>query len=656
MFVIVGLLLLLGVIIATTVFSDFLSFRPPEEQVTSELDTELQPLAFSVRECQEQLLSAAAHQVLRGGGYLQENAAHLNTILAPSNNAVQLQRTIPYWRYVDRGTEATQKPPLQGPQSLSVATQIASYVDQRLTDCVDWSNYPQYEITSNQPRSSVTFSNDETRINTFWAVTVETHLGVKEYQGFQAEVDAPVQRLYRLAEEVVDITRSSKLIENRVLDWLSIYAGLSNLPPIAGTTELTRSFQVYSIASAREEFDLVLARALNYIQLHTTADTTLIFYEDESLNILQINSIIPQTQYTTPDTSFRAYNPTTDHPSTQTHFLINGQRGVAMPQITRFGGGLIGSVLPPLVDNRYSYQATFPAVYEFTHNGYTMQVAYQANIDNNQPSTAQTSTTNEDTGLCEDLGGAQLHLTVTPSIPASATYTCGGITCGLGEVIDGELQTTLPTCASGELEVFALNRFAEQKTISSSSDETIPLTVELFAPRPVEVSVQARRLTVVPVIEGTNFELVPTLSPALTDYDVDIFFLRQGMPFAAGMNTAQGDTTVQLIPGTYDVYAMHISDEKHVIEEETRREGRVWGGIISRGETITLEEIELEATPLAYLELKGDQGVRITPTTNQLNLTVPRITYDQLNKHEDLELLGILTDFGVNMPDAWTTS
>ena len=660
MFIIIGLLLLLGVIISVTVFSDFLTYTPPEEQVASELETELQPLVAAVRSCQEQILEEAADELLRGGGYIDAQQAGLQATPPPTNNAVQLhaQATIPYWRYARAGVERTKKPPLSGPQPTSISSQLANYVDERLPDCVPWSDYSQYDIQVGTPTSLVTYSNEETRINTDWPVRVQTTLAVKEYDGFQAAVDAPVQRLYRLAEELTEATRSTKLIENRLLDWISIYGGLNNLPPIDGTMELTRNFEVYSVAQAREELDLVIARALSYIQLHGSKDSTLLFHEDESFNVLQINSLIPETTHTTTQTSFRAYNPSTTHTSTQTRLLINNNPAIAIPTLTRFNSpgpsSIIMSVLPPLVDNRFLYETTFPVIYELTHNGYTLQVAYQANIKNNQAATLTESTDLESTSICESPGGSPLSLEVNTNEPTTVTYTCGTTTCPVGTATDGSLQATLPACATGELQVYAENKYSQTHTLASSSDEPINLRATLYEPREIDVTYYTRRIALLPVdLDDDGFVYEPQLSEEEHLSDATIYLLRRGMPYVAVLE--EGDTSAQLIPGEYDVLAIKLADEQLVIDEDVREEGSMLFGLIG-GETVVLEEIVLDEAPLNFLQITDEQpGLQITPGTTSVDLIGARIVHSDIQEHEDLELLGHLTDIGADMPEAWRT-
>lgn len=641
-FVIVGLLLLLGVIISVTVFADFLSYRPDPTQVTSELETELQPLVFSVNECQELLLEEASHKILRGGGYLDATSAGLQATINPASNSVQLNEDtiIPYWRYSRAGQELTNKPALNGPQQTSIATQLASYVDERLVDCAQLESYSQYDITARSPRSIVTFSNDQTRIDTTWSVTVETAIGVKEYDGFEAEVDAPVQRLYRLAEQLTDITQSTRLVENRVLDWLAIYEGLNNLPPISGSVELSRNFNVYPIRDAREELDLVTARALTHITLQGSENFRLRAWEDEGLNQIAVNSIIPRTTYTHSDTRFEAYNPTTNHPSTQTYLRINGNRAVAMPEVNRIGGGIIGAVLPPLVDNTFNYDVIFPVIYELSHNEYTLQVAYQAAIADNQPAETQDLTDFEEVNFCDDRGGERINIRTNPAgIQATATFSCGQITCGLGETHDGRLQAELPACASGELNLYTDERYSDTITISSGTDASeqgpIDVEVDLYEPRSIQVNLQASIVRQV----GEDYQLNDATSGA----EATTFFIRQDAPFLGQLETGNGE--VDLIPGTYEVIAISLYEGERVIEAETRN---------IEGETVHLPEVDLSGMPLVYLEL---QEVVITPNTREVTLRAPRVDITDLHVVEDLDIFAALTDYGSTMgTDGWSTS
>lgn len=619
-FIIIGLLILLGAIIGYAVFKDVLEYKPPEEQVLSEVETELKPLAFAIQECQERLLEEGTRRALTHGGYIDPETSGLASVPGPGGSAAALGSTkVAYWHYLDDATAQTRKPALtDGPQS--IAGQLAQYVDERIDTCVSWDEFNQYEIERQAPQSTVGFGREQTQITTHWPLTVQTQLGTKEYEQFRAEIPAPVAHLYRVHEQTTEQLRTNTIPEENLMRWTTLYAhGDGALPPLYEGTGFG-NIGVWPLQAASEELRDVATRASNNLQLYGSQDALIQLHENEALNNLALDALLlidePVSQ-----TQFSALTPSGEQP----HLRVNDNPAVAISRVIEIP--VVQWITGNLIDNQFVYDITTPIVLRAEKDGYVMHSAYEINIQDNQPAEYTRQEQEASESYCQQSNGAQITIRAQPREEASALYTCGENACALGTLRDGELTTTLPACADGELELLHDERYSERTSVTSSADQELDVTLQLHEPQAVKVEVMGYYI-------GNNGEEPRLLKNNPVSVPADVLFQRHGQPYVARTND---ESVAQLVPGTYDVLITNIKEypagDPLVIPEETIEAG---------GQSVTLNATNLTSLPLVYADYNADKELELTHVPARLRIYAPALREAQITNYESLQLLGAL--------------
>lgn len=614
-FIILGLIILLGSIIAYVAFKDSLVFRPDTEQISSELETQLRPFETSVRECQERLTDEALIKILIGGGYIDN--PELFSAPNAAGNAIDLQGLlIPYWHHIRNGQVQYDQPPLD-----VIRSQIATYVDERIQDCVPWDIYPDFIIEENSnPTSTVSSNNNEVRTVTQWEISVEAPAGVKYYPRFEAHIQAPLNRLYNAASEILRQTRNNHVPELTLLKYIDLYSAAdSSIPPIQGTTEIGGAPNIYDLQHAREELLDVASLSAQTLQLWGSQNARIALGEIEAINDIRLEAIIRIDEPTT-EMIYQAYNQEQD-----LHWRVNNNPAFAMSELSRIHG--LDWILPGahIQDNTFLHDISLPMVMTLEQDGYLLQFGYEINIRNNQPQTSGEESVAESSRLCTDSTGAQATIRSDIS-DAAVIMSCSEITCPLGELVNGELQTTLPVCAQATVELVTTEGFSSPAQITSVAGQNLELDIAVLQPQQANIDIQGQYLREVDgQIELSNPESIPA----------DAIFIRQGeQPYVARSNE-RGEIT--LVPGTYEVIVMYIKQypegQPFVIEEDT---------IEADGEEIVLERIELQSLPIAFADFSGDNTFTLTRVPEQITITIPALREDNIKTHQDLTLIGEL--------------
>ncbi len=639
LFIILGLVLLLTVVLSVALFTDFIDFRPPGDQVITHIPTELQPLLMLVEQCQAGIAEEALSTLLSQGGYLNPELQGIFSGYPPTGTGLPLddENVIAYWHYIRNGELQSSQPPLYGTSARSVSQQVAIYIDQRLDDCVAWDVLPSYEITAQQPVSRLEFRQGQTDVITRWDIQAQTTTGTVRFDSFTATIDAPVELMFNAADELITEFQEYRVPELRTLDWLALYAtGTNDLPPLAGGLQNTFRINVYPLGPAQNDLSDVLHYQAESLQVIDSRDWQIFQVEDsEAINDLYLQGLLT-LDAPVEDMKIRF--------STSQDFglrlLVDGNPGVAVPTITKPPGPLAW-MMPPIVDYTFSYDITYPLLVTLEQNGYILNFGYEVNIRNNLPMGFSEQHPEEEGSYCSLAGGVELELLVAPADqPASATYTCGGITCALGEVIDGRLETTLPTCAQGTLNVYAEDLYADVVSLSSQADDA-PITqnVQLFEEREVTVRVEEREVR--RSIEG-DFELSD--NSLLTA--ADVILIRQGSPYVV---IPDESGKALMVPGTYDVFVIKIleypEDAPFIIPAERRCEDAGFiGNLITSSDDrcADIPQINFSALPVVYLELSGNNGLFVPQVPETLVLRAAGFNPANMLVVEDTEYIGAL--------------
>lgn len=596
MFMILGLIILLGGLITYAAFTETLIFKPPEEQITTELDTQLRPFENVVRECQERILEEGARILLSRGGYINNPA--LISVIPPHGNAVELTEglLIPYWHYIEDGLYKTQRPQLQSNNALSINTQLEEYVDERIAACVPWDNFVEYDIDYSQPTSKITFTSLDTTIQTDWSVRVQANAGTKSYQHFTATVNAPIKHLYDVVEEQIRYLRAASLPERNTLELLSVYAaGNTDIPPISGRMEFTRGFRIWQLDAAKPHLQQVTSLANSFIQVEGSRDAEILISSEPFIENLQLDSLLV-SEHNLEETRVTFYTPPTG-----LYYAVDGNPAVAVPTIMP-RPPVIGFLVPMMIDFAFQQDITYPLLIAASKDGYELQAAYQVNIRNNEAQRASTEQAVYSENPCIDAGGSNVDVRIQTQTgaslqePATILYTCQTLTCVVGETRSAT-TTQLPACALGTLEAVTTEGFSDPITYTSQAGQESDIILTVYEEREVTLRAEARNIVKQLVYEqgmpvGFEFVLSETISPV----QADIILIRQNSNYVVAGRTGE---TISIVPGTYDILLIEVTD----FEPPYIIPGKEFSTGLFSSETIPA--MPIPTLPTAYLEQKG---------------------------------------------------
>lgn len=637
MFIIVGLVILLLAIIGYVAFETDLIFKPPEAQVTSELETQLRPFTNVVAECQERILSEGAQILLKNGGYI-DNPALVATLL-PQGNAVELPggNTIPYWHYFESNQQQSMRPDLYGTNSQSVSQQLATYVDERLEACIPWQNFPEYDFEYSEYQSSLEFTDHQTTIVTAWDVDVQTPAGQRSYEEFQATIDAPILHLYDVVSEQINTFVQTSTPENNLINLLSFYAtGASDLPPLYGTIGFMPDYKIWNLQEGRVELAEIISRSNNFMQVYGSSEPRLIASDQDVMNELQFDGL-QLSSYDVTQTQIDFYTP-----FEQLYYQVDKNPAVAIPEYQpRLP--LIGAFVPPMADTNFAHDITYPLIISAKKGDYELVAAYEANIRQTEPVYFSDDIGSvEQENLCTQPGGSQATIRVSRfdqaplEQPVQILMDCQAVTCPLGETTT-QIQTQLPTCSFAGISAFDSELVSQTVPVDSQAGGSEEIELILYEPQ--ETTLQIRAREIVPTGEN-QYSAAPTSSPS----PAEAIFIRKESPYVA--QGVSGDT-IELVPGTYDILVIRMLDFEpaFTIPQEEVCEG---------DECTIIEEITFESLPVVYRKYEDVEIQTVQDETTLIAKSLATQTIDgvekpyQLVSYRELGLIGALFDVEID--------
>ncbi len=634
LFIIIGLVLVIGTFITVAVYQNWLVFRPPSQQTSSNPDTQIKPVLSMIEQCQEHILSQGVRELLAHGGYIDPATHGIIALPPPAGNGFALTSTdtVAYWRFIQGGQEATKEPLLYDIGPDAVANQLAAYVDAHLDSCVDFKTLSGYDIVAGNHTSQVTFTADATTVTTTWPLTINLTSAVAHRDAFQATIQAPVQSLFNTADETVQGLRDIKVPEGRMLAWLAIYATPgTTLPPMDGGLQTTWDFAPYTLSKGRPALEDVEQRMAQSLQVIGSKDWQFVqTTNSETVNQLYLNSLLAIPDQA-PNTTVRF----SADPAVPQYWAVNGNPVVAVPKVSQ-PPSAISWLVPPIVDESFRYDLQFPLIIRLQKDGYTLTLGYQVNIKDNHALEAGQLVRSNQQDYCTGAGGRDVRIHVTPeSTEATVSYTCGSETCPLGTTDHGLLLTTLPSCASGTIEASANGLFGDEAVVAS--DPTLPaakIEMQLQQPRPVTIQVETRAVQQLP--NGT-YTLATNAIPSV---DGHVILSRHGTPYTVQANS--GDT-ISLVPGTYDVYVVGIDNYSNETPFQIPAQHKCVkvAGVITI-KCYDIPEVNMTAIPVLYADYSGQRAVTITSVPDTLDVIAAGMDPAKLQTVDDLGYMGAL--------------
>jgi hypothetical protein len=503
-FIIIGIVVLFAAGIVLLLSSQLSQEKPELAPTLDTIPSQAQPYRDYVEDCVQDLVKQATHKLSYQGGYI--NTEPFARLSMDPNNPTALTAVgvpIPYWYYTDRNQqEAFQIPPLTGTNQLSISSQISSFVNDNLDDCLgDFESFQRTGVVVEQERSvprTETYINDQgvTSIVTYpMRITSEGSENEFRIEKYRADYDTPLKKLYELAEDVIIYEAATSFLEKTAMNGISQRASEDpdeGIPPMYSFVEFEECVpKFWSIDQARSVVEEVIGMHIPFLRIENTKfdevtiqgnyEPKLREYMQDAFNDFKI-SATGDNEYPEVEVDFQSTF------GLDTFSINDMQHGVV--KVERLEGPIpkIGTVpgIPALCMNDYSFYYTMksPVLMTLTdtskeENNLIFNVPIQlAIIDNNERTPYEANNSwlepireyndeNADIAnidVCSDdfkTGETKTfraidRFTGEPIPFASVEYQCGlmGEMCSVGATNKhGVLRTPVSECGSGVLQV-----------------------------------------------------------------------------------------------------------------------------------------------------------------------------------------------------------
>ena len=294
------------------------------------------------------------------------------------SNSLQIFRNLkaPYWYYEKAsGIQESQKPSKE-----NMEEELNDYLNENLADCVNGVSVfePQgYEFALGEIDAKSTIKTDSVNVEVIYPINVKFKDIDFNFDKFNKYLDAPLGRLYDLAERIMDSEEKTNFLEEKTLDFLIIY---DEIPFDSVDFECVP--RVWSVQNVEKDLKDILSLNMPNIKIENSA-----------------NSFEGDRKYFNWDLG-------RDYRTMSTNFMFSGEWPFFMDVEPNEGGILSGtSISGNIKDSFVKFGTSFFCMnnYHFVYDikypllvvlrddnafggeGYTFQFAVQVIIDNNQP-------------------------------------------------------------------------------------------------------------------------------------------------------------------------------------------------------------------------------------------------------------------------------
>lgn len=422
-FVILGLVALAAIGGISYLFSSSQLEISAQSQTQREVvPLQIEPVQDYVDYCIQTLgIEALKHAGLHGGYVLDTDINSLRTNrreITRNSDAVYFDITsketkIPYWYAIDCSNE----PELgascifnsHAPSMQDVKSDIATYVDQNLEDCLG--NFGDYSIIydikkqSDSPKTTIDFSENEMIVSTEYNIELNSQNSNEVYtlNYFALKIPTKFSQMYEIASQITKENANNRVVDNAVTNWIDAYSGLNNvkfLPP-KYTFDVYGTPVIWTVEDAKTKYENILhAYMRSRFQVMGSKN-----YDDYSTGML--------TSFDTADGEIATYNKMIfknasaniknfdvnfmTNPEWPIIFKINAKtNGVIRPESSGSipNAGFLSGVFPEIQEYRNLYSVEFPLIINIVDNdvdealfgdSYSFKFAWQSKIANNFP-------------------------------------------------------------------------------------------------------------------------------------------------------------------------------------------------------------------------------------------------------------------------------
>lgn len=638
-FMIIGIILL---------FSTALIFYIRAKVTEAEIAPVIEPVPEDIQPIRSYVEDCIYSTAVKGLEILGEQGGYINLSESGIKNFNELEPTsgqgvvfledsdfkIPYWYYVDGSvknppyTFRFKMPELESLErkgeerditDMSIEAQVDRYVNKGIKSCIsDFEPFKKqgFRITEEKLATTTRIAEADISIAVNYPLTIEKAGAITEISNFFVKAQLNLREIYNLAQEITFAEMRLSYLENQALNLIAYYSGLDKdrLPPIAEVDVKTGAPIKWTQQNVDEKLKSILMSYVpmlqiigtkNYEKIDTGEDLGNSIFEEMSVQIL--------TEYPTLSANFY-------YLGWPLYLDVAGKGGMIAPQ-EYF---ILPDIMPISIKKYFfPYDISFPTVVEITdpkalnEKGYSFMFALEANIVNNQPLDENTTTIvspiAQTTMLCDYDKRNSANITIdikdgktnSPLEDVTVMFILGTESCVVGTTdANGRLKSQFPV-GIGNLMISKPDYRSYTQLFGATLDNPQQLNYVLEPVRRKNVTVMKKRIkrTSVNMGEYTSiWEFDPTtLSLGKKDQVVikieRIKDTEAEEDFITLVNFLGNQTipsTIDLVPGKYNLVIYYIYNDEVMIPESTREVGNAFTRLFMKeeDESFTMDKIE----------------------------------------------------------------
>jgi len=395
------------------------------------IPTDLRPAYDYYLSCLENTAEEGIHLLGEQGGYIEVPEFEPGSAYMPFSSQLDfLGQPIPYWMYIS-GNNLLKE---QVPTKSSMATELETYVSERVTDC-DFTEFELmgYDVYVDEGSVDVEINKGDVELKVKSKVTLFKGEQTVVVSNHKFSVDSKLGKFYDMAMDVYNFEKADMFLEKYALDVMRLYA------PVDGT-DISCAPRIFVDEEIRG--DIVAGLASNIPSIKLDGDYYDLSSKERDYFVTDIGPSIDE------DMNFM-YSP-----NWPTKIEIYGDR-VAKPIGLQPGMSLMGFCYVPY---HLVYDITFPVLIQFYDNEEIFQFPVSVVISRSQAREALPSTLGNsiESRVCEfnnqDITIYTYDIDLNP-VEARVQFKCLDAVCEIGETefegSDAVYRGEVPQCVNG---------------------------------------------------------------------------------------------------------------------------------------------------------------------------------------------------------------
>jgi hypothetical protein len=644
---------------------------------------EIKPMQDFVTSCVEQTGEQGIRKLGSQGGYIDVSKFKVNLANPTEGDAVSFGgMVVPYWYYMkmpnkcpDGCAPGSKIPALRGASTDSFESQISSYVDANLKDCLEgFARFKQegFDIAEvSDVKTTTTIGDNNVYVGVSYTIDATKDTVKQRMTQYAASLPVNLKRIYSLANEIIELDQNYTYFERATMDMITAYSGLNinQMPPFSDIEfRAAPTVPSWPVASAAENFKAALGANVARFQIMGTENYKRQTYPGTFIQSLSDNYIIGPMK-----SSYSSLSASFAYLGWPIYFKINNGASSVKPK--SFGVPMLFN----MITYNSVYDISYPIVIQledkkaFNNQGFSFNIALESNVRQNEPlKTNYVQYSMPSSGaplLCNENQRLSGNITVTATEMLTnakldgvqVVFNCGETSCSMGTTgSNGKLVTKFPLCIGGSMSYFKDGYFAKSNPFSTSLGRSKSIQAEIYKKVKMNVTVMKKRITIrlnitvlSPVVSPKVKRIYwfdPTPVPIQENEMAIITFSRvpefgeEDLTQVVIFSNETKFAEIEIVPGNYEVTGSLILNSKVIIPKDQcyKCTGGTWYNFGSC-DCMEVAEIVMEKLPRGGLTF--DKPELYWKVVNQELVG---------NRNLDVYVISTLDGFGINN-DSTTT-